>query len=177
MPVLGASSLSDECERTGVDEVVATWAGDANDAAMQSATSVHNARRDGCCDGSWLNIVAVAGADTNAGIRRVPASIAVDALSAGRAARRAGRPRAVRKQGAAEGIKASTARAAIRLRQQFATSTGARQPDRDARSRAIAATCGGSWGPTAAPHESVPQSRRPARRARSQNAEPTRDGL
>ena len=70
MPVLGASSLSDECERTGVDEVVATWAGDANDAAMQSATSVHNARRDGCCDGSWLNIVAVAGADTNAGIRR-----------------------------------------------------------------------------------------------------------
>ena len=70
MPALGASSLSDECERTGVDEVVATWAGDANDAAMQSATSVHNARRDGCCDGSWLNIVAVAGADTNAGIRR-----------------------------------------------------------------------------------------------------------
>ena len=34
----------------------------------------------------------------------VPASIAVDALSAGRAARRAGRPRAFRKQGAAEGI-------------------------------------------------------------------------
>ena len=34
----------------------------------------------------------------------VPESIAMNALSAGRAARRAGRPRAFRKQGAAEGI-------------------------------------------------------------------------